>query len=258
MRIWKRPAAKATSARHGAPRGIQYTSSYCLRLSRLTWEWLLASAPLDLAVMYLREPPAPNALEGQQDLLVVLLLVAGAGLLREQFFSLVAGLRGFQKKMTSRHVIWLLVGLAVLGLVEIASRLLTSRLSSSLLAILGFAAVAAVSALRNAREMKKHGEKFLKDRFAQVEQANQLHLGLVVGPLVAARAVAVVTSLYAEDSISLIAGTLGSIALLLALYPQEADFMAPCPRCSRMTSRVVKADGCCPQCSPEKFLHRPQ
>lgn len=252
----KHKAAPSVSA--SAPRGIRYTSVYCLGLSRIIWEWAVASLPLDLGVAYLREPPAPGALIGQQDLLALLLLLASAGLLREQLFALVERLRGLQRKMTSRHIVLLLIGLAIVGLADVLARVLSSKLSAPLLVLIGVGAVAALSALRAARDMKKRGDIFLKDRFAQVEQANQLHFGLVIGPFAAARAVGLITAIYAEDLLTVACGTLGAAALLLALFPRADDFMAPCPRCCRMTSRVVKSDGCCPQCSPEKFLHRPQ
>jgi len=239
-------------------RGIRYTSAYCLQLSRTIWEWLVASLPLDLAIVYLRTPPSEGSPQLDSDLLMGLLLIVAAGLFREQLFSLVERLRTFQTRLAPRHVIWLLIGMAVIVGAEVAARIFFQPGSLPVLFILAAGIVAAVSAVRGARTLKREGERFLRDRFAQVEQANTLHLGLVAAPMVAARALGAACAFTAAAPVDLLVGTVGAALALLTLYPRDEDFMAPCPRCSRLTSRVVKTDGCCPLCSPDKFIHRPK
>ncbi|NDC37733.1 MAG: hypothetical protein EBZ48_06735, partial [Proteobacteria bacterium] len=151
--------------------GIQYTSAYCLRLAEQICIWLIASLPLDIAIAKLRPDPAADALAAQNDLLVILLLIAGAGLLREQLFASVERLRKLQKKLTSRNLLWLLLGLGALGAAEVAGRAFMHRTGAPLVLLVGFVVLAVISGIRSARELKKQGERFLQDRFAQVEQA---------------------------------------------------------------------------------------
>lgn len=219
------------------------------------WEWSLATLPLDIFIFIFLASPTLGV-ERRNELLAVVLMVAAVGLLREQLFDAVERLRLIQQRLRSQHIIVFILVLGLLAVAELIAKIAVQPLG-------GIPALGAIAALvvigfsgwRSMQQLRKDGERFLKDRFAQVEQANTLHLGAVVVPILGARLVSLITALGSSELSSVIFACSGALALILALFPRESDFMAPCQRCHRITSRVLKADGCCPHCNPGRFLN---
>ena len=223
-------------------------------LSERIWEWSLASLPLDPIIFYGRSPKdflAPGSLEGP---LTVFLCVAVLGTFRDQLLELVAALRRSRAKLTDKRIVIILVALGLLAASDVIMRVAAHPSAVPVFIALVFAIIAVVNGVRSAQAIRKHGKKFLGDRMAQVEQANVLNLAAVSIPTLAARLVSIVTATDSLTPGDMLAGTAASCVLILALRPANSNFMAPCPRCRRMTSRVLITEGCCPFCEPEKFL----
>jgi hypothetical protein len=248
----KSPQAGSTISRR---LGIKFTSARCLYLSKLVWEWSLATLPVDIFIFILLGYPA-LALEKRNELLAVVMMVAAVGLLKEQLFNAVERLRLIQQRLRTKHIIIFMLVLGLLAVAELIAKIAIQPIGGiPILAGMAALIVIGFSGWRSMQQLRKDGERFLKDRFAQVEQANTLHLGAVVVPILGARLVSLITAVGSSELSSVIFASSGALVLVLALFPRESDFMAPCQSCHRITSRVLKADGCCPHCNPGRFLN---
>lgn len=229
--------------------------------AQLFWKVALASLPLDALLATLRldlHLPA-KTLANLQFASYGLLVAASLFLFRESVTTAIEKLHDFRRfvlnlKLYQSRLILLGIGLVIA--VELAYRF-------GNFGWVAFAA-AALIALRAARSVSKTFKK-QHERYRALEQDKTLLLDalnaqlfvLSIFPIVTARLAALVSAIVALATSQSLGDWLPvgmtSLVLLLAVMPQEEDFIARCPRCSRWTSRALKQRGYCPVCAREQF-----
>ncbi len=222
---------------------------------------LIASLPFDIILASLVVPASfpPHLIEFMRTASLGLLVIAAMFIFRERILDGTDKLRKLQHYLSSlgtKHSKAVIGIIIAITLAELAVRLGNIGVFAVLAGLV--VAYRAYKALdRTLAEQQLKLEALERDRTLLLDNLNRQIFLFSLMPLGCARTASLLAALVVlsttHNTLDWLPYGASALVLLVALFPEQEDFLIRCKRCSRWTSRALKTYGFCPICSREEF-----
>jgi len=231
----------------------------------LIWRYVFVSLPLDILIaLYALSSLLMPGFTGEytENLSRIILLLALIGILaigKERLIDTMGSLRRARMKtagVLQRYSLPVIILLALVILAESLFRIDTLNLVSIVVSI-AIAIGAAISVYHTFQESSASNTELANDRLLFMERINKQILLLHVIPIFSTRAISLIAALIylptEGQGHMFILAFLASAALLLALMPQQEQFISTCKTCTFWIPRALREFDNCPLCASSEF-----
>ncbi len=253
------------SSNHHLPvRIARYKSIDSLRRSIKLWNCLLFSMPLDLILYQILSSNRITQKLFSFEAVTIVLAAITLTLVIFLFINItetylkVKKLQGVLTQIKEKNYYWIIVlMLAAVPIIDLLRHTVKVDGAISWIVAIAVVTLSIFGITKESIAERKAEKEAIDDKVIWVERANHELFIFTIMPIICARSLSLVALIQylinPTGAVYYLPYFIGSLILLLYFKPTWQNFIDNCPRCSMLTSIVIREIGSCPACDREQY-----